>query len=132
MTLRPVPVSIGRAATGLVLDFGVCVEVGTAVHDLDVLKPYRYRPFAIVIHKDRSANAPDVCGHARATSGGNSLLRAMSLMASLPPGLRTLAISLKTAGLSGARLMTQLLMMQSTEASGSGFLSIVERIHSTF
>ena len=42
-----------------------------------------------------------------------------------PPGRRTLAISANTAGLSAARLMTQLLMTTSTEASGKGSASIV-------
>ena len=56
----------------------------------------------------------------------------MSLTASRPPGFRTLAISRKTAGLSGARLITQLEITQSTEASGSGSLSIVARWNSTF
>ena len=42
----------------------------------------------------------------------------MSLTASRPPGLSTRKISRKTAGLSGARLRTQLLITQSAEASG--------------
>jgi hypothetical protein len=37
-----------------------------------------------------------------------------------PPGLRTRRISRKTLGLSGARLITQLLMTQSTELSAKG------------
>ena len=53
-----------------------------------------------------------------ATAKGNAPFRAISLTARRPPGFRTRAISRKTAGLSGARLMTQLLMTQSTDASG--------------
>ena len=49
----------------------------------------------------------------------------MSLTASRPPGLSTRAISRNTARLSGARLITQLLITQSTEASGRGSLSMV-------
>ena len=56
----------------------------------------------------------------------------MSLTASRPPGFSTRAISRKTAGLSGARLITQLEITQSTEASGSGSLSMVARWNSTF
>ena len=55
----------------------------------------------------------------------------MSLTASRPPGFSTRAISRKTAVLSGARLITQLLMMQSTDASASGRLSIVAWWNST-
>ncbi len=46
--------------------------------------------------------------------------------AHIRPGLRTRAISRKTAGLSGARLSTQFEMTQSTEASGSGIRSMVD------
>src|SRR5437016_2962245 len=56
----------------------------------------------------------------------------MSLTARRPPGFSTLAISRNTAGLSGARLMTQLLITQSAEASGSGSLSMVAWWNSTF
>ena len=42
------------------------------------------------------------------------------LIASRPPGFRTRTISRNTAGLSGARLITQLLMTQSTPLSSSG------------
>ena len=55
----------------------------------------------------------------------------MSLTATRPPGLSTRNISRKTAGLSGARLMTQLEMTQSTEASGSGIDSMRARWNST-
>ena len=46
----------------------------------------------------------------------------MSLTASRPPGFSTRAISRNTAGLSAAKLMTQLLITQSTDASASGKL----------
>ena len=49
---------------------------------------------------------------------GRSALRAMSLTARRPPGLSTRKISRKTAGLSGARLSTQLLMTQSDGGIG--------------
>src|SRR5271165_2694955 len=65
-------------------------------------------------------------------SCGNPLFRAMSLTASRPPGFRTRAISRKTAVLSGARLITQFEITQSTEASGSGSLSMVARWYSMF
>ena len=42
-----------------------------------------------------------------------------------PPGRSTRAISRKTAGLSAARLITQLLMTTSTDAAGKGIASIV-------
>ena len=51
----------------------------------------------------------------------------MSLTARRPPGFRTRAISRNTAGLSAARLITQLLMTQSTEASASGNRSMAPR-----
>jgi len=60
-----------------------------------------------------------------AISCGSGFFNTRSLTASRPPGLRTRAISRKTAGLSGARLMTQLLITQSAEASGKGILSII-------
>src|SRR5271157_2083064 len=56
----------------------------------------------------------------------------MSLIANRPPGFSIRAISRKTAGLSGARLMTQLEITQSTVASDSGSLSIVARWYSIF
>ena len=56
----------------------------------------------------------------------------MSLTPMRPPGRRTRAISRKTAGLSEARLMTQLLMTTSTLASSSGSASIVPLRNSTF
>src|SRR5436309_3307798 len=56
----------------------------------------------------------------------------MSLTATRPPGLRTRYISRKTAGLSGARLMTQLLTRQSTLASASGRRSTVAWWKATF
>src|SRR5208337_5082058 len=65
-------------------------------------------------------------------SGGNSRFRAMSLTASRPPGFSTLAISRRTAVLSGARLITQFEITQSTDASGSGSLSMVARWYSMF
>ena len=68
----------------------------------------------------------------RPISGGSGCFRAMSLTARRPPGFSTRAISRNTAGLSGARLMTQLQITQSTEASGSGSVSIVARWNSTF
>ena len=49
----------------------------------------------------------------------------MSVTPIRPPGRRTRAISRNTAGLSAARLMTQLLMTTSTESAGSGIASIV-------
>ncbi len=65
-------------------------------------------------------------------SGGSGFLSAMSLTASRPPGLRMRATSRNTAALSGARLMTQLEMTQSAEASGSGSRSMVAWWNSTF
>src|SRR5437867_10641725 len=44
----------------------------------------------------------------------------MSEMTILPPGRRTRATSRKTADLSGTRLMTQLLVTASTDASSTG------------
>ena len=54
-----------------------------------------------------------------------------SLTPILPPGRRTRAISAKTAALSAARLMTQLLMTTSTSASRTGRASIVPFRNST-
>ena len=48
----------------------------------------------------------------------------MSLMPMRPPGRSTRAISRKTAGLSAARLTTQLLITTSIEPAGSGIASI--------
>ena len=56
----------------------------------------------------------------------------MSETATRPPGLRMRKISRKTAGLSAARLMTQLEITQSAEPSASGVRSMVERWNSTF
>jgi hypothetical protein len=56
----------------------------------------------------------------------------MSLTASRPPGLSTRAISRNTAGLSGARLITQLLITTSTEVSDSGSRSMLARWNSAF
>ena len=56
----------------------------------------------------------------------------MSETATRPPGFSTRNISRNTAGLSGARLMTQFEMITSTEASGSGSDSIRARWNSTF
>ena len=56
----------------------------------------------------------------------------MSLIPILPPGRRTRAISRKTAGLSAARLTTQLLITTSIDAAGSGIASIWPFRNSTF
>src|SRR5215469_12131952 len=53
-------------------------------------------------------------------------------MPTRPPGTSTRDISASTAGLSTARLMTQLEMITSTEASGSGSASISPFRNSTF
>ena len=58
-------------------------------------------------------------------SGVRRRRRRCRVMPIRPPGRRTRAISRNTAGLSAARLMTQLLMTTSTEAAGSGIASIV-------
>jgi len=72
----------------------------------------------VVANLDRSGDAADVGGQAMSDRFRHSCLSALSLTATRPPGLRTRAISRKTAGLSGARLRTQFEMTQSTEESG--------------
>ena len=68
---------------------------------------------------------PAQASSARFTLAGSSLSSTMSEIASRPPGLSTLNASRITAPLSSARLMTQLEMTTSTDASGSGTSSIV-------
>ena len=56
----------------------------------------------------------------------------MSVMPIRPPGRSTRAISRKTAGLSAARLTTQLLMTTSIDAAGRGIASMLPLRNSTF
>src|ERR1039458_8109895 len=65
-------------------------------------------------------------------SAGMSSPRATRDPAKRPPGLSTRKASVRTRSLSAERLMTQLEMMTSTEASGSGMLSIWPLRNSTF
>ena len=65
-------------------------------------------------------------------SCGSSAVATTSLTASRPPGLSTRNASRKTAGLSGERLITQLEMITSTDASATGRCSISPRRNSTF
>ena len=132
-TDKPSAASIaGRAASRLIFDLGISIQIGPAIHNLYVLKSSSEQPLAVVVNLDCSSNAADIGGQALGDLRGNSFFHAMSLTASRPPGFRTRAISRKTAGLSGARLMTQLLMTQSTEASARGRWSMVARWNSTF
>ena len=66
------------------------------------------------------------------TAGGTSPRQTTSDTANRPPGLSTRNASASTFRLSADRLMTQLEMITSTEASGSGMLSISPLRNSTF
>ena len=58
------------------------------------------------------------------SSAESSSSATMSVMPIRPPGRSTRLISRNTAGLSAARLMTQLLMTTSIELLGSGIASM--------
>src|SRR5215469_13985376 len=68
----------------------------------------------------------------RRTSSGTSPRVTTSETAKRPPGFRTRNASRNTRSLSPDRLMTQLLIITSTELSGSGMLSISPLRNSTF
>ena len=53
-----------RTATGLILHFGIGVEVRTAVYDLDVFEAGREQPVLVVIDLDCAGDAADVGSHA--------------------------------------------------------------------
>ena len=53
-----------RAAPYLIFNFGVGVKVGSALHDLDVLKSCLKWPSAVVVDQHGSCNAAHVGGHA--------------------------------------------------------------------
>ena len=63
---------------------------------------------------------------------GISRVRTMSETAKRPPGRSTRKASRRTASLSALRLMTQLEMTTSTEASGIGTSSIVPSMNRAF
>ena len=68
---------------------------------------------------------PDHCSMSRRTDSGMSASATMSVTANRPPGRNTRAASLNTRDLLAERLITQLLMITSTESSGRGMSSIV-------
>ena len=78
-----------------------------------------------------SGGGIDVLLSARRVASSMSGSATTSDTAKRPPGRRTLAASRNTAGLSPERLITQLLMITSTESSESGTSSIVPFRNST-
>ena len=100
--------------------------------ELDVGQPDGLQPLPELAERQRAGDAADVRAALRALLGVRRSSATTSLTPIRPPGLRTRAISRNTAGLSEARLMTQLLMTTSTLASSSGRASIVPLRNSTF
>jgi hypothetical protein len=68
--------------------------------------------------------APTAAADCACWSGSASSWPTRSDTPTRPPGRSTRAISANTAGLSAERLITQLEMTTSTEASGSGMASM--------
>ena len=81
---------------------------------------------------ERAGDAAGPCGHVGAVAASMSGSAMTSETAKRPPGRRTRAASRSTASLSPERLMTQLEITTSTDASGSGTSSIVPLRNSTF
>ena len=72
----------------------------------------------------RARDAADVRASLGPLGGVSASSATMSLIPSRPPGRSTRAISRKTAGLSAARLTTQLLITTSIDSAGSGMASM--------
>ena len=92
--------------------------------DADVLEARSLEPRLVLALRERSGDATDVRAALAPFRRGQVSSATMSLIPMRPPGLRTRAISVSTAGLSTDRLMTQLEITTSTEFAGSGICSI--------
>ena len=88
------------------------------------VSPAEVRPAAYSLNVSAPATQPAKLPRSARSVGVRSSSATMSLTPRRPPGRSTRAISEKTRGFSVERLMTQLLIAMSTEASGSGIASI--------